>query len=136
MSVNNLDYLWKDRKRFLGMPMSFTRYALTDDRLFLSVGFFTVKDEEILLYRIRDISTSRTLWQKLFGVGTVTVVSSDQTMPTLVLKNIKNPLDVKELLHQQVEEMKIRRRVRLGKIMTSNTDEDDCDDDSDLDDNK
>lgn len=136
MSVNNLDYLWKDRKRFLGMPLSFTRYALTDDRLFLSVGFFTVKDEEILLYRIRDISTSRTLWQKLFGVGTVTVVSSDKTMPTLVLKNIKNPLDVKELLHQQVEEMKIRRRVRLGEIMTSNTDEDDCDDDSDLDDNK
>jgi len=62
-------------------------------------------------------------------------VSSDKTMPTLVLKNIKKPLDFKELLHQQVEEMKIRRRVRLGEIMTSSTDDDEFDDDCDLDDN-
>lgn len=118
-----MEYIWKDRKRFMGMPISFTRYALSEDRLFLSVGFFSIKDEEILLYRIRDINTSRTLWQRLFGVGTVTVASSDKTMPTLTLKNIKNPLDVKELLHKQVEDMKIQRRVRLGEIMT----DDDCD---------
>ena len=90
----------------MGMPLSFTRYALTEDRLFLSVGFFNVRDDEILLYRVRDISTSRTLWQKLFGVGTITVLSSDKSMPTLVMKNIKSPLATKELLHQQVEEMK------------------------------
>lgn len=137
MAKTKIEYLWKDRKRFLGMPLSFTRYRLSDDRLFLSVGFFSVKDEEILLYRIRDISTKRTLWQKLFGVGTVTVVSSDKTMPTLELKNIKDPMTFKELLHEQVEEMKIRRRVRLGEIMTSDGEDDsDCScDDSDLDDN-
>ena len=136
MAKDKLQYLWKDRKRFLGMPLSFTRYALSDDRLFLSVGFFSVKDEEILLYRIRDISTKRTLWQKLFGVGTVTVVSSDKTMPTLELKNIKAPLDFKELLHEQVEEMKIRRQVRLGELV--NGEDGDCDchcDDSGLDEN-
>ena len=125
-----MDYIWKDRKRYLGMPISFTRYAMSEDRLFLSAGFFNIKDEEVLLYRIRDINTSRTLWQRIFGVGTVSVISADKTMPTLVLKNIKRPLEVKELLHRQVEEMKIRRRVRLGEIMTDNFD---ADDDSDLD---
>ena len=115
------------------MPLSFTRYSLTEDRLFLSVGFFSVKDEEILLYRIRDISTTRTLWQKLFGVGTVTVVSSDKTMPTLEIKNIKDPIFFKELLHKQVEEMKIQRRVRLGEIMTDDNGHD-CDCDEDIDD--
>ena len=123
-----MEYIWKDRKRFLGMPLSFTRYALSEDRLFLSVGFFSIKDEEVLLYRIRDISSTRTLWQRLFGVGTITVSSSDKSMPTLVLKNGRKPLDVKELLHAQVEEMKIRRRVRFGEIMTS--DADDMDDDA------
>ncbi len=113
-----MEYLWKDRKRHLGLPLSFTRYALSEDRLFLSVGFFSIKDEEILLYRIRDISTSRSLWQRMFGVGSITVVSSDKTAPTLLLKNVKNPLDVKELLHRQVEEVKIRRRIRVGEIMT------------------
>jgi len=128
MEKYGVEIIWKDRKRWLGMPLSFTRYSLSEDRLFLSVGFLSIKDDEVLLYRIRDITTSRTLWQRLFGVGTVTVVSSDKTMPTLQLKNIKRPVAVKELLHKQVEEMKIRRRVRVGEIMSTG-----MDDDSDLD---
>jgi len=132
MSVN-IEYLWRDRKRYFGMPISFTRYALSEDRLFLSVGFLNIKDDEILLYRVRDIDTQRSLWQRLFGVGTVTVVSSDKTMPNLVLKNVKDPVFVKELLHKQVEEMKIKRRVRLGEIMTNDMSDDDSDLDDDLD---
>jgi uncharacterized membrane protein YdbT with pleckstrin-like domain len=125
----NIEYLWKDRKRYFGMPISFTRYALSEDRLFISVGLLSIRDDEILLYRVRDIDTVRTLWQRLFGVGTVTVMSSDKSMPTLVLKNVKDPVMVKELLHAQVEEMKIRRRVRVGEIMGNNfDDEGDADD--------
>ena len=119
-----IHHLWKDRKRYLGLPLSFTRYALSEDRLFLSVGFLNIKDDEILLYRVRDIDTQRTLWQRIFGVGTVTVVSSDKTMPTLLLKNVKDPVFVKELIHKQVEEMKIQRRVRFGEIMTTDMDGD------------
>ena len=120
-----IEYVWKDRKRYLGMPLSFTRYAMSEDRLFTSVGFLNIRDDEILLYRVRDIDTSRNLWQRLFGVGTVTVMSSDKTMPTIVLKNIKNPVDVKEMIHEQVEEMKLKRRVRVGEIMGNGFDEDD-----------
>lgn len=129
MPKTGISYLWKDRKRHLGLPLSFTRYALSEDRLFTSVGFFNIQDEEIILYRIRDISTSRTLWQRLFGVGSVTLVSSDKSQPTLVLKNIKNPIAVKELIHEQVEEMKLRRRVRVGEIMGDGDNDDDQDED-------
>ena len=126
----NIQYLWKDRKRYFGMPISFTRYSLSEDRLFISVGLLNLKDDEVLLYRIRDIDTNRSLWQRLFGVGTITVISSDKTMPTLMLKNVKDPVFVKELIHKQVEEMKIRRRVRFGEIMTTgDEDADDLDDD-------
>ena len=132
MAFRGEQYIWRDRKRFLGMPLSFTRYALSEDRLFLSVGLLSIKDDEVLLYRVRDISSSRSLWQRLFGVGTVTVVSSDKSMPMLVLKNIKRPMAVKELIHNQVEEMKIRRRMRVGEVMGM-TDYNDAGDDSDLD---
>ena len=127
MSIT-IEYLWKDRKRYFGLPLSFTRYCLSDDRLFISEGFLTIKDDEILLYRVRDIDTRRTLWQRIFGVGTVVVASSDKTMPNLVLKNIKDPIFVKELIHKQVEETKIKRRVRFGEIMTD-ADGDGMDDD-------
>ena len=124
----NIVYLWKDRKRYFGMPISFTRYCMSEDRLFVSEGFLSIKDDEVLLYRVRDIDTKRSLWQRLFGVGTVTVMSSDKSMPTLELKNIKDPVAVKEMIHTQVEEMKIRRRVRFGEIMGN-----DLDDDTDMD---
>ena len=129
----NIKYLWKDRKRYFGLPLRFTRYSMSEHRLFTSVGFLNIKDDEVLLYRVRDIDTERTLWQRLFGVGTVTVMSSDKTMPNLVLKNVKDPVFVKELIHSQVEEMKIQRRVRLGEIMTDDNGHD-CDCDEDIDD--
>lgn len=131
--AGRIEYIWKDRKRILGMPLSFTRYAMSKDRLFLSEGFFSIKDDEILLYRVRDIDTSRNLWQRLFGVGTVVVMSSDKSMPTLVLKNIKDPIGIKELIHEQVEEMKIQRRVRVGEIMGADLDGDGDVDQDDLD---
>ena len=130
MANSGIQFIWQDRKRYFGMPISFTRYALSEDRLFTSVGFLNIRDDEILLYRVRDIDTSRSLGQRLFGVGTVTVLSSDKTMPTLVLKNIKDPVAVKELIHKQVEDMKIRRRVRVGEIMATGME----DMDEDLDD--
>ena len=132
MAFRGDQYIWRDRKRYLGLPLSFTRYALSEDRLFLSVGFLSIKDDEVLLYRIRDIASSRSLWQRLFGVGTVTVISSDKTMPTTVLKNIKRPMEIKELIHNQVEEMKLRRRMRVGEVMGMQ-DFNDAGDDSDLD---
>lgn len=141
MASKGNEFLWKDRKRRLGLPLSFTRYALSEDRLFMSVGFWNIKDEEVLLYRVRDISLQRSLGQRLLGVGTVTVSSSDKTMPTLVIKNVKQPVYVKELIHNCVEEMKIQRRVRVGEIMSGGDDcchdhhhddfEDDFDDDND-----
>ena len=128
MSVT-ISCLWQDRKRYFGLPLSFTRYSLSEDRLFISQGFLNIKDDEILLYRVRDIDTSRSLWQRIFGVGTVVVSSSDKTMPSLVLKNVKDPVFVKELIHKQVEEVKIQRRVRFGEIMTDADVDDDLMDD-------
>jgi len=114
---NSIAYIWKDRKRILGMPISFTRYALSEDRLFLQTGFLNSHYYEILLYRVRDISLTRSLGQKLFGVGTITVQSSDATNPSLVIKNVKASFAAKELLHRQVEAMKLARRVRIGELM-------------------
>ncbi len=121
-------YIWKDRKRYLGMPLSFTRYGLSEDRLFLSVGFLNVRDDEVLLYRVRDIRVTRNLWQRIFGVGTITITSSDASTPTLQLKSIKKPMDVKELLHENVEQMKRRRRFRVGEVMSEDFDDVDQDD--------
>ena len=125
------DLLWYDKKRYMGMPISFTRYSLSTDRLFLSTGFLTIRDEEILLYRVKDLNTKRTLWQRLFGVGTITVSSSDKSMPLLEITNVKDPMYVKELIHENVEVAKRKHRVRHSEISGDFDPHDDFDDDLD-----
>lgn len=117
--------LWSDCKRHLGLPLSFTKYAISEDRLFRSTGMLNLKYEEVLLYRVRDISLSCSFFQRIFGVGSITVTSSDKSSPVLVIQNVREPAAVKELIHQQVETMKINRRVRFGEIATYGDDMDD-----------
>ena len=129
-----MNILWSDRKRWLGLPLTFTKYSLSDDRLFCETGLFTLKEEEVLLYRVSDISLTRTLGQRLFGVGTVCVMSSDKTCPHLDLVNVKKPKDVKELVFQQVEAAKLARRMRTTEILDDDLDGiDDHDGDHDCD---
>ncbi|MDR1061938.1 MAG: PH domain-containing protein, partial [Clostridiales bacterium] len=66
--------MWKDRKRTLfGLPWSFTKYSLTEEKLYLSRGFFTSTEDEIRLYRVLDLTLRRTLGEKLWGLGTIHV---------------------------------------------------------------
>lgn len=112
-----INYLWKDRKRHLGLPLSFTRYRLSEDRLFCEKGFFNIKSDEVLLYRVRDLQLNMKLTQRIFGMGTVCVISSDQSVPHLDLQNVRHPREVKELIHRSVEEAKDKRRLRTMEVM-------------------
>ena len=109
--------LWQDRKRILGMPISFTKYYLSKDRLFMQHGFFNMHMEEIVLYRVTDISVKASIGQRIFGLGTVLIHSSDKTTPHLEIKSIRDPMVVKELIHQNVEEMKQQRGVRVNEFL-------------------
>ena len=127
--MKSLEYLWSDRRRRLGLPLSLTRYSLSEDRLFLETGLLSTRCEEILLYRVRDLSMKISLGQRIFGVGTVTVQSSDKSCPVLELRNIKHPRETKEIIHQAVEQMKLQRRMRVGEVLGDDYHHDDMEDD-------
>lgn len=110
--------VWKDRKRTLfGLPWSFTKYSLSDDRLFISTGFLSTKEDEVRLYRIMDISLKRTLGQRIFGLGTIKCCSADKTLGDFEIKNIKKSKDVKELLSEMVENERNRKKVTSGEFI-------------------
>ena len=131
--MDSINYIWKDRKRVFGLPWTFTRYRLSEDRLFCERGFLNIKQDEVLLYRVRDLQLNLKLTQRIFGVGTICVVSSDKSVPHLDLVNVKDPRAVKELIHKHVEEAKDKRRMRTMEVMGGNDDLDVHDPDGDLD---
>ena len=107
-----MEYLWSDKKRtFLGLPLSFTKYALNEERLFIETGFLNKVEDEVRLYRIMDVSLRRSFWQRIFRVGTIHCCSADKTMGDFDIVSIKKPKDVKEQLSQLIEEQRMAKKV-------------------------
>lgn len=108
--------LWKDRKRIMGLPITFTRYEVTNDRLITRKGFFKTETDELLLYRILDIKLRRTLGQKIFGVGTITLYSADRSHDIIEITNIKKSDAVRKFLSKAVEQERTAKGITGREI--------------------
>ena len=124
-----MNIIWHDRKRllFFGLPWTFTKYTLSDDKFLVDSGLFTSSQDEIRLYRILDITLTRTFMQKIFGLGTIICDTVDKSSPKLVIQNIKNSLEVKELLSESVERERVQKRVSSREFMHSDEPDEDFD---------
>jgi len=112
------NYVWKDRKRIIfGLPWTFTRYYLTEEKLIIDTGFLNRKEEEIRLYRILDITLKRPLGQRLWGLGTVHLCTADKTTSELDVKRVKNSREFKELLSDLVEKERTEKRIAGREYM-------------------
>lgn len=104
--------LWTDKKRTLfGLPLSFTRYTLTSEKLIITVKFLAVHEEEIRLYRIMDVTLKQSLFQRLFGIGTIHCCSADTSTPEFDITSIKTPKKVRDLLSDTVETERQERKI-------------------------
>lgn len=103
--------VWRDRKHFMWFPFSFTVYELKKDRLYEQKGFFSTSYDELLLYRVVDLTLRQTLSQKLFGTGTLVLRCRVDATPELHLENIRRPFEVKEMLSDMIEDARARHRV-------------------------
>lgn len=110
--MNQNEIIWTDKKRTLfGLPLSFTRYTLTKEKLIITVKFLSVHEEEIRLYRIMDVTLYQTLFQRLFGVGTIHCCSADTSTPEFDITSVKMPKKVKDLLSDSIEKERHARNI-------------------------
>ena len=115
--------LWYDKKRtFLGFPLSFTKYYIMNEKLIIKTGFFKLREEEIRLYRILDISLHRSFGQRLCGLGTIHLCSTDKTTPELDLKNVKGSKAAKELLSDLIEKVRSDKNITAREFLGSDMD--------------
>lgn len=114
------EYLLKERKRnFLGLPWTLTSYILYQDRLIIKSGFFTVTEDEVRLYRIMDLTLRRTLWQRMFRMGSIHCCSSDATKKEFEIRNVKNARELRDRLSKLVDEDRMAKHVYNREDMFS-----------------
>ena len=112
--------LWRERKRiWCGLPWTFTVYSFDEERIFVDTGFFNKRQDEIRLYRVLDITVTRKFGQRIFGMGSIQLKTSDKTMGDFEIKNIKKVLDVKMQLSDLIEANREKKRITGREFMTS-----------------
>ena len=112
-------YAWQDRKRIIfGLPWSFTRYRLTQEKLLVKTGILSTKEEEVRLYRIMDVTLKRTIGERLWKLGTIHICSADKSTPEFDIKRIKNSEQVKNMLSDMVESERVKKRVSGREYMS------------------
>ncbi|MBR2433722.1 MAG: PH domain-containing protein [Clostridia bacterium] len=116
---NNL--LWKDRKRWAGLPLSFTRYFLIEKpdqwvKFFTSIGLFNTTDEELYLFRVFDITVEQTFMNKIFNEGTIILHVNDESANKIEIKRVLNPFKVKEMISDYVEFERRRRGMAVAEF--------------------
>ena len=98
--------LWTGKKCVMGLPISFTRYILTDTKLITRTGFLSLREDEIELYRVFDKSLSLSLGERMVGCGTIKLMAKDVDTPVKELKHVKTPREVKRVLDAAVQQQR------------------------------
>jgi uncharacterized membrane protein YdbT with pleckstrin-like domain len=117
---------FKERKRLMlfGLPFTFTVYNIQEDKLTIQEGFLNREINDCYLYKIQDTTLNKSLFERVFGLGTIICHTGDVTHPTLVLKHIKNSDAIKAYLFDTSEKSRLKRRtVNMQNIGAEDLDE-------------
>lgn len=130
-SNSGYETIWTDKKRTLfGLPLSFTRYILTEKKFITRKGFLSITEDEIELYRVVDKSLRQPFGQRIFGCGTVVINCRDTDTPVKEVVSIKKPRDFMNIFEKQVDIQRDKYRTR-GRDMIAPDIHMDCDHDED-----
>lgn len=92
------------------LPILQRRYRLTTQRLFIERGIFSQTVDQTELIRVDDVRLHKTFLDRLVGLGTVAVISTDATDREVVMEGIEKPEEVAEFIRTQ---MRLMRRKSL-----------------------
>jgi uncharacterized membrane protein YdbT with pleckstrin-like domain len=89
-------------------------YEVTEDRLVLHRGIFNKSIDEIELYRIKDIRIDFSLINQWAGIGTITLLSSDETTAgkPFAIRDVEKAQARREQLRDLVNTARRARGVR------------------------
>jgi len=93
-----------------------TVYEITSERIKLRRGIFSIRTDELELYRVKDTSLYEPLLYRMFSVGNILVVTADASTPAIDLIGIRNANAVREELRRAIEVCRDRKRTRMMEM--------------------
>ena len=88
------------------------QYTLTDQRLKTRHGVFARITDDIELYRVKDSHYTQSFVQRLLGIGTIALRTTDDSSPHVVLDGMCDPEPLWERIRALVEARRDAKGVR------------------------
>lgn len=85
-----------------------TVYRLTSQRLISEKGILNRREDSLELYRVKDCQIYKPLFLRIFHLGNITLLTSDETTPVFLMHGIPEVNRVQDMIRNHSEE---RRRV-------------------------
>lgn len=95
-SIEEERLLWKGRP-LLSLQES---YQITTERIKIVSGLLSRHVENYELIRVQDIDYKQGLFERLLGIGDITIQGQDASEPVITLRNIGQPERVYEVLRR------------------------------------
>ena len=87
------------------------RYRITNYRIDFERGLFSKNIDTLELWHVEDLCFHQSLIDRMMGVGSITVLSHDEKMPSLLIRGVPRPRPLFETLKQRVIAVKRARGV-------------------------
>ncbi len=116
-------YVERKRTKFLGLPLSYTKYTISEEKLTITSGFLSITEDNAFMYKIQDVRLTRSFMERIFKLGTITCYTGDTTHPKLVLEHIKRSQVIKDFIMRSSEEARRKRRALRAMEMKGEVDE-------------
>lgn len=100
----------KRRWKFLGLPFTFTTYAIDEEYITINRGFLNRTEDVCYMYKVIDSRLESTFMERMFGLGTVICYTADVTNKELKMEHIRNAKMIKDYIVEQSERMRVKRR--------------------------
>ncbi len=108
--VITMNYNERKRIKFFGLPFTFTKYFISEEKVMITAGFLNITEDDAYMYKIQDVRLTRSLSERIFKLGTITCYTGDTTHPELILYHIKNSSVIKDYIMHYSEEARRKRR--------------------------
>lgn len=109
-------FLWGSLATYLGYRKLSVGYRLTDQRLQHEQGLLLRRTDRIETIDIDDVTVTQGPIERMFGVGTICLTSSDRTDPELRLSGIDDVQRVAKLIDDARRQERRRRGVYVEQV--------------------